>query len=197
MNTTMGAKMAARPAALKYLIDVGRSRFNVRVFATGLLSLLGHSPTIAIREYSGQLNFPPESLEDASLDLIVKAGSLAVQDEISDKDRAEIERKMREEVLEVARFPEITFESRKVSGVQLGEGFYAVKIEGELSVHGCTRRQIFSAQLTAGEETLHAYGEVSLRQSDFNIVPVSFAGGALKLKDELKFSFDFIARKQG
>ena len=68
-------------------------------FASGLLSLLGHSPTIAsIREYSGQLNFSPEPLEDASLDLIVKAGSLAVQDEISDKDRLEIERKMREEV---------------------------------------------------------------------------------------------------
>jgi hypothetical protein len=29
-----------------------------------------------------------------------------------------------------------------------------------------------------------------------DIKPVSFAGGALKLKDELKFSFEMVVRKQ-
>jgi hypothetical protein len=39
-------------------------------------------------------------------------------------------------------------------------------------------------------------GEFTLRQSDYGIKPVSFAGGALRLKDELKFSFELVARKQ-
>jgi hypothetical protein len=32
--------------------------------------------------------------------------------------------------------------------------------------------------------------------SDFEIRPVSAAGGTIKLKDELKLSFDIAARKQ-
>jgi hypothetical protein len=33
-------------------------------------------------------------------------------------------------------------------------------------------------------------------QSDYDIPLVSVAGGTLKLKDELKFAFDIVARKQ-
>ncbi len=39
-------------------------------------------------------------------------------------------------------------------------------------------------------------GEFPLRQSDYGIKPVSFAGGALRLKDELKFNFELVARQQ-
>ena len=34
-----------------------------------------------------------------------------------------------------------------------------------------------------------------MRQSDYEIKPVSAAGGTVKLKDELKLSFDIVARK--
>ena len=43
---------------------------------------------------------------------------------------------------------------------------------------------------------LRISGEFPIRQSDYGIKPVSFAGGALKLKDELKFSFELVARRQ-
>ena len=43
---------------------------------------------------------------------------------------------------------------------------------------------------------MRASGEFSILQSAFGIAPVSVAGGALKLKDELKLSFDMVARKQ-
>jgi hypothetical protein len=39
-------------------------------------------------------------------------------------------------------------------------------------------------------------GDFSLRQSDYRIKPVSFAAGALRLKDELKFNFELVARSQ-
>ncbi len=48
-------------------------------------------------------------------------------------------------------------------------------------------------------DTLWAAGEFSVRQSDceiYEIKPVSDAGGAVKLKDDLKLSFDITARKQ-
>jgi hypothetical protein len=46
-----------------------------------------------------------------------------------------------------------------------------------------------------GDDRLRAYGEFSVKQSDFKIRVVSVAGGTLKLKDELKLTFDIIAKK--
>lgn len=169
----------------------------MRAFASGLLSGLGHNPTLAVRDYSGQVSFTPGALADASLEFYVKANSLAVQDDVSDKDRREIERMMKEEVLEVARFPEIAFASKQVAGKQLGDTLYVAKIDGDLILHGVTHRQSLSAQVVPADDTLRANGEFSLRQTDFNIKLVSVAGGALKVKDELKCSFDIVARKQG
>jgi polyisoprenoid-binding protein YceI len=183
--------------SIHYSIESARSRFTVRAFASGLFAGLGHNPTFAVREYSGDASFTPGAPADASLKFDVKAGSLAVQDDMSDKDRSDIERTMREEVLETSRFPEIVFESKKVSGAQLAETLYAMTIEGDLTLHGVTRRQTISAQVVPADDTLRAYGECSLRQTDFNIKLVSVAGGTLKVKDELKLSFDFVARKQG
>ena len=45
-------------------------------------------------------------------------------------------------------------------------------------------------------DMLRSLGEFSLRQSDYNIKLVSAIGGWLKVKDEVKFSFDIVARKQ-
>jgi hypothetical protein len=45
-------------------------------------------------------------------------------------------------------------------------------------------------------DTLRASGEFSVRQSDHEIAPVKVTGGALKLKDEVKCTFDIKARKQ-
>jgi polyisoprenoid-binding protein YceI len=182
---------------IQYAIDPARSRFTIRAFAAGLLSGFGHNPTLAVRDYSGEMRFAPDSPANGSLKLDVKANSLAVQDDVSDKDRSDIEQTMKADVLEVQRFPEILFESKKVSGVQLGESLFAMKIEGDLTLHGLTRRQTFNAQVVPADGTLRAYGEGSLRQTDFGIRLVSVAGGALKVKDELKLSFDFMARQQG
>jgi hypothetical protein len=43
---------------------------------------------------------------------------------------------------------------------------------------------------------LRISGEFSLRRSDYEIKPFSFAGGVLRLKDELKFNFELVARRQ-
>jgi hypothetical protein len=43
---------------------------------------------------------------------------------------------------------------------------------------------------------LRAFGEFALRQSDYGIKPPSAVGGGLKVKDEVKFTFDIVARKR-
>jgi hypothetical protein len=46
-------------------------------------------------------------------------------------------------------------------------------------------------------ESLRASGEFVLRQKDYEIRPPIIAGGVVSIKDELKFSFDVVARKDG
>jgi polyisoprenoid-binding protein YceI len=197
MSSALGAKMSPESSTVQYTIDQERSRFTVRAFAGGLLSGFGHNPQIALREVSGEVNFSPSAIAESSLNLRLNPASFAVQNDVSDKDRREIERTMKEQVLEVARFPEITFASRQVSGMQLGESMYMLKIEGDLTLHGATRGQSISAQVVSMDGSIRAQGEFTIKQSDFNIKLVSVAGGALKVKDELKFSFDIVAVKAG
>jgi len=189
--------VAPSTSVATYTIDAGISRFTVRAVANGLLSSLGHNPTVAIRDFEGQAKFSPDALEESQLTLRIRAASLAVTDNMSDKDRRELERTMHEEVLEDARYPEIIFESTQVSTSKAGDGQYFVNLVGTLTLHGVSRDQALTAQIALIGDLLRAHGEFTTRQSDYGIRPVTVAGGALKLKDELKCSFDIVARKKG
>ena len=73
---------------------------------------------------------------------------------------------------------------------------YSATLSGDLSLHGVTRSQPLSAWVTLFGSMLRASGDFTLSQTDYNIRLVSVAGGALKLKDELKFSFEVVARRE-
>ena len=68
----------------------------------------------------------------------VKAASLNVLDDMRDYDPREIHRVMNQELLETARFPEITFRSTKITAEKQNENLFRTKIEGDLSLHGVT-----------------------------------------------------------
>ena len=182
-------------ATVRYLVDGKGSKFTVRAFATGLLSAFGHNPTIAIPDFEGEVLVNSSALEQSSLRIVIQSASLVVTDDINDKDREEIERRMHEEVLESNGYAEIVYECSKMSASKTSEGQYWVALNGELSLHGVTRTQPVSARVTLNGDTLRAVGDFSVRQSDYDIKPVSAVGGTVKLKDELKLSFDITARK--
>lgn len=188
--------MGAESVAARYVLDKSSSKFTVRAFASGMLSSFGHSPTLAIRDFSGEASFDPASPTEASLVLRIRADSLEVMDDIKSKDRREMENTMNESVLESAKYPEIAFTSTNVSFSKLSEGRYQVNVTGSLSLHGVTRPLVVPGQLAVHGDEFRASGEFPLSQTNFGIQPVSVAGGTLKLKDELKFAFDIVARRQ-
>jgi hypothetical protein len=57
------------------------------------------------------------------------------------------------------------------------------------------RSQPVPVRISVNGDVLHATGEFSVRQSDYDIRPVSAAAGTVKLEDELKLSFDIFGRK--
>jgi polyisoprenoid-binding protein YceI len=186
----------AEGRAAAYVVDPGRSRFEVRASATGLLSAFGHSPTIAIRSFTGEIWFRPQSPEMSSLRLEIDPASLAITGDVNDKDRREMESTMKEEVLETSRYREIRFESSGCQAAKLAEGMYRMKLSGKLTLHGVERPVEIPCNVIADENTLRANGDFSIRQTDYRIRLVSAAGGALKLKDELKFRFDVVANRR-
>ncbi|MET0647204.1 MAG: YceI family protein [Pyrinomonadaceae bacterium] len=187
--------MSAHAAEVaRYRLDAGQSRFTVQAFAEGLLSSFGHDPVIAIRDFEGEVEFVPGTLEGARVRMTIRAHSLAATDNVKEKDRDEIERMMRDDALEVSKFPEIVFESKSVTASRIREGRYRARVIGNLTLHGVIQPNIWiQAEVTFGDEDLHAQGEFTLKQTDYKIKPVTAVGGMIKVKNELKFKFDIVA----
>jgi polyisoprenoid-binding protein YceI len=179
-----------------YVIDSRASRFTVQAFATGLLAKMGHNPTIGIRDFSGGMKFNPDKLEASGFHLLIKTASMSVLDDINDKDRREIERLMSQEVLETSKFPEVVYDASNITITKMADALYSAAVSGNLTMHGVTNSQTIPVRVALFGSMLRASGDFSLEQTDYNIKLVSVAGGALKLKDELKFSFEIVARKQ-
>lgn len=167
----------------------------MQAFASGLISAVAHSPKIAIRDWTGEIEAPSSTLAGASLRVRVKATSLEVLDELRDDDRREIHRVMNKEVLETAEFPEVVYESSEIQPEKLRDDLYRVSVRGTLTLHGVSNDQDLGAQASLGVDSIRAYGSFTLLQTDYDIRIASIAGGALKLQDELKFSFYVVARK--
>jgi polyisoprenoid-binding protein YceI len=181
---------------VKFLIDQTASRFTVQAFATGLLSAFGHDPTIGIRDFTGELQFVPGTYEKAHLSVTLHTANLETLGEMKRDDRQKLEKAMYQDILEVQRFPDAQFESEEIAVRKLGGDLLWARAGGNLTFHGVTQPLNLDAHITDMGAMLRMSGEFSLRQSDFDIKPFSFAGGALRLKDELKFKFEFVARKE-
>src|SRR6185437_7126545 len=118
-----------------------------------------------------------------------------IENDISQKDRQEILRIAQQEVLETDKYPEIRYECSSVTGSMVGEGRYWVVLSGNLTLHGVTRPQKIAATVAVNGDTCRASGDFAIRQSEYKIKLVSAAAGALKVKDDVKCTFDIMARK--
>ena len=180
----------------QYVMDTKVSQFTVQAFASGLISVVAHSPKIAVREWKGDVDFVPDPLADAHFSMKAKSASLEVLDELRDDDRRQLQSVMYQEVLETARFPEFTFESSAIDAKRQKESLYQISITGRLTLHGVSNTQALVAQVAFGVDSFRAYGEFTVLQTDYGIKVASIAGGTLKLQDELKCSFYVIGRKK-
>jgi polyisoprenoid-binding protein YceI len=184
-------------APVQYLIDSAVSRFTVQAFATGLLSAFGHNPTIGLRDYEGQIQFVPDSYEKAFVKVVVQTGAMEVLDEMKNDDRKKLEQVMFDEVLNVKQFPTAVFKSKDIAVQRLDNSeLLQAHVTGDLTFHGMTQTHLFDARVTPMGTMMRISGEFPLRLSDYGIKPVSFAAGALRLKDEVKFKFEMVARRQ-
>lgn len=190
---TASHPVQAEPRQVHLSIDSSKSTFAVYVYRSGLFKAFGHNHNIAVQVFSGDAQFTPGAIAPASLQMTVKTDSLAVTDNVSAGDKTKIEHTMKTDVLETATYPEITFKSTKITTQHLKGDQYNVTLTGNLTLHGVTRLIEFPGTATITENTLRAKGEFPLKQTDYSIKPVSVMGGVVKVKNEIKISFDIFA----
>jgi len=178
-----------------YSVATNESTFTIFVGKSGALSGLGHEHIVAVKSFSGEAHIPSNALNRALFSLEIEAGSLFVTDEgITDKERMEIERTMKSKVLEVSHFPKISFQSVSITDIKPTTNGETALLNGHLTLHGVTNQVRVPAAITVTPEQLHVSGDVTIKQTDFGIKPYSTAGGAVKVRNELKISFSVIAK---
>ncbi|HKN59570.1 MAG TPA: YceI family protein [Candidatus Acidoferrales bacterium] len=182
---------------VRFVFDAKASQLTIHAFASGLVAVVAHNPRFGVRDFSGEAAFVSGTLAQASIRLSIKANSLSLIDEVSEYDLREIQRVTFDEVLESKTFPEIVFESSRVTVAKVSENLYRATIMGSLMLHGVTHEHNFNAQVVVGEDSLRGYGDSTLKQTDYGIQIASIAGGTLKMKDEVKIAFFIIGRKKG
>lgn len=165
------------------------SQFEVRTGKAGLFGFAGHEHLIRARAFSGRIVYRVDSPADSHVEIVIQADSLEV---LTPPDTAEIRKvtaAMRTEVLDVAGYPEIRFESRTVA--LNGDRLHIV---GALTMKGQTREVPVDLELEVSGDTLRAATSFAVKQTDFGIRPYRGGpGGTVRVADRVTFRVRAVA----
>ena len=176
------------PAPITYTILPAASVLEVHSYKAGLLAGLGHEHVIRAHAFAGTVVHDARDPSRSSVALTVLTDSLRVVPAADSADIPAITKAMREHVLHVAEFPEISFASTDVT--VRGD---TVHLRGDLTMVGVTRPVELDLTLDATPEVLHVSGSFTVKQTDFGIHPYSAGLGTVKVKDEVAFRLDLRA----
>ena len=184
------------PATVTYTLDASQSKFMAHANRSGLLWFKGHSHHLAASDFSGQVEITPGMIVPASLRLVVKAASLhETGADFTEPQKQIINKELREIVLHPDQYPDITFQSTNVTSKSSGSGRHEVKIDGNLTLHGVTKRITIPAVVTLSGNDLRAVGEFSIERDDFQVKATSAFHGMVRVSNKVKFEFDIVGKR--
>jgi polyisoprenoid-binding protein YceI len=190
-----GVLLAPALAAPRTYTVRPESRITVHVGKGGLFKFAGHEHEVEGRAKGGEIVADDADLTRSSVNVVWDARGLIVRltkDEPAE-DVPKVQAKMLgPDVLDVARYPEVTFRSVAVEGKPAGDEQWDLTLSGDLTIHGVTRRVSLPVHVTRKTDTLRTTGGLTIRHTDFGLKPISVAG-VVKVKNELKLDFDIIA----
>jgi polyisoprenoid-binding protein YceI len=176
--------------ATSYRVVAEESRMTVHVGTAGLFKMFGHEHRIDVRGLSGQVDWDPEAPESSRFRLEVDASSLSVADEeLSEKDRAQVQSDMETKALAVAENPRIVFESAEVDVERPGQ----LKLRGSLDLRGVKKPVEVPVTLEVSEGRVRAKGTMELESGSWGVPQISAAGGSVKTSEDLTIEFEIVA----
>src|SRR5215213_6705644 len=133
--------LAATPATVTYNLDPSQSKFMAHANAGGLLWFKGHNHHLDASDFGGQVQITEGTIAPASLRLVVKAASLhETGADFTEPQKQIINKELHDLVLHPDQYPDIVFQSTNVTVKSSTADRHEVNIDGDLTLHGVTRR---------------------------------------------------------
>jgi len=196
-SNTVPVTAQQTPATLRFRLEPSQSKFIAHGLRGGLLWFKGHEHLIAAREFSGEAQLTPAMITLASLQITVNAASMAeTSDDFTEQQKQIINRELREIVFEPEKYPQIVFKSTEITGkTTTTNNSFELKIRGNLTLHGVTRRITIPARVSLVGNDMRATGEFSIDRSDFNVKATSAFHGLVRVRNKVKFTFDIVGHR--
>ena len=160
--------------------DASSGECLISVYREGMLASVGHDLRLRVGSWTLDLELDPPSaraeLDTASIEVVgVINGDQVDSAGLSAQDRGEIERRVRDEVLESHRHPRATFRATRIAR---RDGGYQVR--GFLALHGVERQ----VDLPVSVDGNSANVRTKIDQTAFGIRQVKAFLGALRVKTD-------------
>ena len=190
---------------ITYDFDEDNSLIYVQVFKDedAWLSGMAHNHVIRASEYTGEVDYNLDSLEDCNISFSFRVMDLQVDESgmrefvgydepLASDDRAEIRDNMMDSSqLNAGVYDTISFESIQCTGD--GGAVAELVVTGNLRVRGTNAQVAPTVTVTVYEGKLYAQSTFEVRHSSFGMSPYSFLGGAVRNADPLRFTLDIVA----
>jgi polyisoprenoid-binding protein YceI len=175
------------PEQSRALIDVGKS---------GAFSFAGHTHEVEAPVASGVVRLDTDDPSHNTVRLEFNAAAMRVtgKGESADDVPKVTQTMLSEMVLDVRRYPTITFESTSVTAKGSAAAL-DLSVTGRLTIRGKTQAVTAPVAVKLAGDRLTATGKFVVKQTDYGITPIS-VGGVVKVKNELNIAFTIVARER-
>ena len=110
---------------------------------------------------TGTVNWDDQDISKSTVDITIDANTVDTSEPKRDADLKS------DKFFEVAKYPTITFKSKKIEQVSAGK----LKITGDLTIHGVTKPAQITAQVKVNGSQVQANGSTAFNMTDFGISP--------------------------
>jgi polyisoprenoid-binding protein YceI len=188
-----------------YHIDPAQSELRVLVYKSGPMASLGHNHVIVNRELTGWVKYLGLASAASFSVTVPVAGFVVDESQMRREEGADFPGEIPDDaksgtlknllgpaVLDAGQFPAIS-----VRSVNVTDAHGALQATLALSVAGHESTLIVPFTLVNSPERLTASGALTVRQSALGITPFSIFLGALRVQDEMRLKFKFVAVADG
>lgn len=183
------AALAAGPALLH--IDPQRSLIAITVRRGGAFARFGHDHVVASHTLSGEVD-----LARQRTDFQFRLDQLMV-DEADLRRHAGLDTQPAADAIEGTRHNMLTkvldaehYPLARIHAARPGPG---QPLQAAITLHGVTRTLPLPVAWRVAGGELAVEGTLTLRQTDFGLVPYSIMGGALAVQDQMELRFSIVA----
>ena len=165
--------LPAMAAGGTWQIDPNHSSAQFAVRHLGLSTVRG-----AFTKVSGTANLDDKDISKSTVEVVIDANSVDTRVANRDNDLRS------DHFFDVAKYPTITFKSKKVEQVTPGK----LKVTGDLTIHGVTRMVTIPIQARLSGSQIQLAGSITFPFSEFGMTPPSI-GGFVSVQDNATMEF--------